>query len=884
MKVNAVTDLLSFQGQIHGCDTVFMCSYKDKSIAKSTNGQSLSERFRTFEQQFVKVKIERISAENVLMLTIYLPFLDGDYSTIPSYPIYVHQFNGSISYTAAPHKIYVQNKQYSEELAALLDDMYEYYEKNGKLFVSIIYFIFQFSLFYLFNFVFSGLVCDSPQIGELYAALSSDGNWYRGRVVQIDRNASTVEMCWIDYGNNECVPNNQVKPLESKFKEAISAFVQEMYLPIKPKHDDNTSIINLINDYGEENELTIKITGIHKSHYYCDLINANGASLLETLTNKHLIQPIEQFEEDFDETQKEKIEFTVNSDMITAFVSHCDHPNRFYLQLDSDTDALNELQENLQIVAPSLPLLTKLHSDSMCVVKYTLDDQWYRAKIIDTDGEVTSIQFIDYGNTDSITDNKLLKASNESITERKPYALACSLAIEPHKEWCDNGCIRFRNAISDFENPLQFSYISKDENINYVDLFVDGQNIAELLVNENLAEPCEVINMNEKCFVSHINSLDDFFIQIESQSETLQLVEEFLNSESGNIESDGAAMSIDCLNVGSTCSAQFEDGRYYRAKVLDNQNNGNGIEVEFMDYGNVTRSHQIRPLHAKISEMQPLCKRCSLRTPTNVKCWSEEAEEKFRELSADGDTEFVAHLIGCAKKKTVIDLMMDGELLSKKLSHLCETHVENRETTTIHPSAVTLPIGKQQCFVSHTNSASDFYVQVATSDVDAMKANLENANDFELFEEVEVGTLCAAMFEDDCYYRAKILEKVDNGYMVLFIDSGKTANSKDLRQLPEALKTIAPIAIRCKLEDDLIENLKTQTENSENIFHNQTFQEIEFLDNSTEPVTVRFFENGNEHTADGPKLTSNNGASNAADVADVMLTNIIAESIVDLSK
>lgn len=63
LKILSVTDLSSFQAQIHGCDTVFMCSYNDLSIAK--NNQRISDQFKTLKQKYVDAKVESIGIDNM---------------------------------------------------------------------------------------------------------------------------------------------------------------------------------------------------------------------------------------------------------------------------------------------------------------------------------------------------------------------------------------------------------------------------------------------------------------------------------------------------------------------------------------------------------------------------------------------------------------------------------------------------------------------------------------------------------------------------------------------------------------------------------------------------------------------------------------------------
>lgn len=56
----------------------------------------------------------------------------------------------------------------------------------------------------------------SPAVGQVYAVLSSDGNWYRGRAVTINRDGN-VDVIYIDYGNGETVSVSRLRILAEDF-------------------------------------------------------------------------------------------------------------------------------------------------------------------------------------------------------------------------------------------------------------------------------------------------------------------------------------------------------------------------------------------------------------------------------------------------------------------------------------------------------------------------------------------------------------------------------------------------------------------------------------------------------------------------------------------
>lgn len=571
-----------------------------------------------------------------------------------------------------------------------------------------------------------------------------------------------------------------------------------------------------------------------------------------------------------------------------VFISHVDHPNRFYIQLNSDTDSLDAFQQTLQIVAPQLPSLNSFRTGELCIGKYSVDDQWYRAKIIDSDGEITSIQFIDYGNTDSITDNSLLKSiTDDVLIAREPFAMACSLPIAPHgsSEWQEAACNKLRMLSND--SPMEFELVSKDKDINYVKLFfVGGRDLVKEMIQEEVADPLEIIKLGEKCFVSHINSLSDFFIQVDSDTEVLRKIEQHLASDINSV-------ILDEPIIGTICSALFEDGEYYRARIL-NILPGPKYNVEFLDYGNTFQTMELRSLSPEIIQLPHLRKRCSLKLPDNAECWSDEAEQKFREISGDGATEFNVHLIKPGRKACV-ELYLNDQNISIELGELCEKKRMPLITEDDHDNVVVttpqqhsinvsdFPSGKQVCVLTHINSPADFYIQFYSKceSLNAIQMELANANEYETLESADIttGLMIAALFPDDeYYYRAKVLEKTPNGCTVMFIDYGNTCIVKEMRKLSSILSTIVPLAAHCTLANDRLQQF---TSTDEKAFINfmleqpePTFQ-VEAISTTATKTTVKFYR-------DEMDILDyiQSGGSNIDPVAKTVLSDIIEQSFV----
>lgn len=776
-----------------------------------------------------------------------MPFLDGQNTEwsleIPPFPIIRDTDIVQVSNIESANEIYIQFVDHMGDLSLHLADMYEFYMTRG-------------------------IAYTTPVVKSLCAAFSlEDKQYYRATIERAQDGNDTVVVRYIDYGNCERLPLANVKQLDFAFKQ-LHAFAIKMYLPVKlidSKSDAMAEIDRVTND----RDFTLNIFEYYRNKWVIDL-TSHGFSLVESLREKGFALSMDatEYRKMIDELDgkppvpvqeipstepsstplpaaaaNEDVTATPKPNNTAAYISHSDNPNQFYLHLEADENAIQEFAQSLQIVAPSLPQLTEFRVGVNCIAQYSLDGQWYRAKIIDTDGEITSVRFVDYGNTDSITDNSLLKTSNESFEQIKQYALPCALAIQPAKssEWVQKACDKMLEICDDL---LHFVFISEDTSLNYVTLYDGDRDIANELINEGYAEPLQKIKNGEKCFVSHVDSLEDFYIQMDSDSNALRLIEEYL-SDVSKFE------TLAEYRAETICIAQFEDERYYRAQILNDSPDdvSNGIKVVFIDYGNTFEATELRSLPRKVAELPQLRKRCALRKPDDIERWSEKAENQFQEITNFGATVLTVRLVK-PDEKAIIELFIDDRNIGAELAALCEKRVRI-DSLVDEPEISVNAANRFRCYITHINSPQDFYVQLVdkSAEIDAMAAALTNADVLKhplKPEEINKKLICVARYDDDgCYYRAKVLEKISDGsYRVRFIDYGNESIVTDMFKLPAELNG-DPLAVRCKLDvqiinDDHYQHLKQvliQTgEDGEDTFHT-----IEVINNTCNPNVVKYY-------------------------------------------
>lgn len=136
---------------------------------------------------------------------------------------------------------------------------------------------------------------------------------------------------------------------------------------------------------------------------------------------------------------------------VSVTVTHLDSPSEFYLQLSAAAETVEKLQSELQAAAPNLPDLENPSAGVLCAAPYSLDQQWYRAQVLDADADITTVRFVDYGNTDVLENGVTsVKTLTPELLMLEQYARRCSLSVRPfEEEWSPVALQRFEELTSE---------------------------------------------------------------------------------------------------------------------------------------------------------------------------------------------------------------------------------------------------------------------------------------------------------------------------------------------------------------------------------------------------------------------------------------------------
>lgn len=510
--------------------------------------------------------------------------------------------------------------------------------------------------------------------GTICAAQSLlDENWYRALILECNED---ILVRYLDYGNEELLPLCNVKELHSNYFE-LHALCLEVTIDNDFEYNDSEEAIDVVLIHEDHNwKLRIQNQSCNDQSNTSPR-NACIESQEKNLTSKTLchgaVLP------DYDNLPEANLVETTQETSEIVQVTHTDSPNQFWVQKINKLNELNEIHASLQTIAEKLPSLTTLHIGKICVAKYSIDEQWYRSIIIDADNELTTVRFIDYGNTETyFNEHNLIKDLDGDLKTMEAFATKCSLMAVPAKgdEWSDNVCKVFEEFI-ETSDTFRMENIIKTETCSYVRLLCGETDIAEHLIAnghalvmsnvvlENptiLCSDSDVMFQKKTGYISHFITLNEFYVQLECDRVGLEFLEDALaNAETFPVYKNPVKNAV--------CVAQFADDMlWYRASIL--QVFDDHYEVFFVDFGNTSITTEIREMPEAIDNIGQLAKQCYISIPNNVSNLSSQIGEKLQEISADGLTVFEIDFM-TLNSPYETQLNLNGEnILSKILSEI----------------------------------------------------------------------------------------------------------------------------------------------------------------------------------------------------------------------
>ncbi|KAL3221329.1 hypothetical protein MRX96_005065 [Rhipicephalus microplus] len=312
------------------------------------------------------------------------------------------------------------------------------------------------------------------------------------------------------------------------------------------------------------------------------------------------------------------------SGKMAAYVMHAEDISCFYVMRKEQEEALEELSMRLDahytknpepVVAP-LPRLP-------CVIFYPQDEAWYRARVA---GDSSCVQLVDYGNTDIVPEVREIAAE---FLEVPPFCYKCKLdgAIDfagipgvfgAFKEmvegselelevmaWGPEVTVRLAKEGQDITTILKSRFLSSEP----VALKTDAQQKPVVFSEATpSSEPPAAVKERKACTVSHVDSLNSFYVQYSTQLDSLP---DFVDKLQVVLASTPQTI-VETPDSSTLYAALYSaDNLWYRARVEGPAEEG-GFRVRFVDYGNVETVNSVVSLCSEELLVEPFCVECQL--------------------------------------------------------------------------------------------------------------------------------------------------------------------------------------------------------------------------------------------------------------------------------
>lgn len=290
--------------------------------------------------------------------------------------------------------------------------------------------------------------------------------------------------------------------------------------------------------------------------------------------------------------------------------------------------------------------------------------------------------------------------------------------------------------------------------------------------------------------------------------------------------------------IGSTCIAQFsEDNQWYRGQILSLDEDGDGVEVLFVDYGNgeVLSWKNLKKSSKEFTELPAQAIQCRLaHVEPAGGLWSKEALKLLKELIAERElvgtathlckTGSVVVKLYADEDKSVLvaeQLVMAGFAHWKKVKSLISQSTSSTSSSTSNMLSFNAKPGQLDeikmkpgsyfdLCISFVQSVDSFYCHPTerSEDLNVMSHEMQKVYNSSKSNDLKVSTLkvddicCAKFSEDGIWYRG-LVKQVLSGkkYEIQFIDFGnkETLSLTEIRELAPDFKQLPILGLHCSL-------------------------------------------------------------------------------------
>ncbi|XP_040920947.1 tudor domain-containing 6 [Toxotes jaculatrix] len=390
-----------------------------------------------------------------------------------------------------------------------------------------------------------------------------------------------------------------------------------------------------------------------------------------------------------------------------VYVSHCNSPLSFYVQLVREEDEIFSIAERLN--GPKTILKTNgiedVHPGDLVQAEFAGDLSWYRAVVREIhDNTMALVEFVDFGNTAMIPVSKIRRL-HKSFLQLPMYSTHCMLseaAAFEKEEMLDSKVLSaFKEDIGgNGDKKLKCRFIRQSGSVWEVSLKDSGvavrckmptrcstdgseiasekleqvegrpaQNSEKLPLNSCSVRYCQPKILEEQQLQVYITTINDdhsFWCQC-ADSEELDKITSGV-SVVGNVVDH---IDPGHLSPGSPCIVLFSDDHlWYRAEIVDK--NGDKLSVLFVDYGNKSQVNitDVRAMPPDLLAIPPQAFLCELEGfDSSCGSWNSGAVDELSALTTDRLLQLTVTRVTRDEEnmKCSVQMECDGQVINEEI-------------------------------------------------------------------------------------------------------------------------------------------------------------------------------------------------------------------------
>ncbi|XP_037319473.2 tudor domain-containing protein 1 isoform X2 [Pungitius pungitius] len=368
-----------------------------------------------------------------------------------------------------------------------------------------------------------------PHVGEVCAVkFSCDLNWYRGLVQTLAADQKTANILYIDFGNEEDVPVDRIKPLAANIQPFCPCAMQCRIIGVVPTAGSwsseccisvkkllagkflTTSMVETQED-GRIHSVDItlsmgkKLSTFLLDHGYAEEEAVNTAPTMNEI-NALVTASLDNFrrlsdgKDDNTWAQLPEPLTQAVGDSFYVLITHLQSPNEMIVQKVENAGVIRELQLKLREHCSQVPAPQNFRPapGTVCCAQFSEDKQWYRAKVLGYSSEERiCVGYLDFGNSEEV-DLANLQPISTSLLALPMQAIPCGLAgVRPVGEsWTEDCLLALQRRVA---NRILHIEITGEHDgkllVTMIDEASDPQaNVAELLSSAGFAVPVSPVS------------------------------------------------------------------------------------------------------------------------------------------------------------------------------------------------------------------------------------------------------------------------------------------------------------------------------------------------------------------------------------------------------